>query len=443
MDRIGKRAKALVLLVVLLLGGWGVFVGEYLWRGERWAAAEGNPHDYKYMATDANGVLLRDTANGIYADNGSLRRSVVHWVGDRDGKIRPAVMERFRGKLVGFHPVTGIYSSGDPGVATLTLLSKVQIAAMEAMDGHSGTVAVYNYKTGALLCAVSTPGIDPDGPDGTGEGRFMNRFMQGVYTPGSIFKTVTAGAALTYLPDILQQQFQCTGKVEYGNTAVTCEKVHGKMDLYGAMRESCNCAFASIAEQLGAKRLQAFADQCGVTDSLMLDGVATAQGNVSLDGASSVELAWAGIGQHEDLVNPARFLTFMGAVANGGVGCRPYIMEKITKADRVVHRASQKKEKRCMSRTVATQLQKILRNNVKNKYGDENFPGLSVCAKTGTAQVGNGKKPTAMLAGFVSDKAYPLAFIVTVEEGGYGRTTCIPIIAKVLSACRTEMDKKR
>ena len=136
-------------------------------------------------------------------------------------------------------------------------------------------------------------------------------------------------------------------------------------------------------------------------------------------------------------------MTFMGAIANGGAGYGPYIMERITKAGRVMYRASPQKEKRCMSRTVAVQLQKILRNNVKNKYGDENFPGLSVCAKTGTAQVGNGKKATALLAGFVLEKAYPLAFIVTVEEGGYGRATCIPIISKVLSACRTEMDKKR
>ena len=78
---------------------------------------------------------------------------------------------------------------------------------------------------------------------------------------------------------------------------------------------------------------------------------------------------------------------------------------------------------------------------VENKYGDENFPGLTVCAKTGTAQVGSGKKATALFAGFVSDEAHPLAFFVAVEEGGYGRSTCIPIMAKVLAACRAETDK--
>lgn len=443
MERIGKRAKALMLLAVFLMGGWIWFLGEYLWRGEKWVAANGNPHGNKYMITDARGVLLRDMQANIYAGDALLRRSVIHWVGDRDGMIRPAVLERYKGKLMGFHPLMGIDSVGEPGIATFTLLSRVQVAALEAMDGRRGTVAVYNYKTGALLCAVSTPGMDPEGADGMEEGRFMNRFTQGLYTPGSIFKTVTAGAALTYLPDILQQKFQCTGRVEYGNAAVTCERVHGDVDLYEAMGESCNCTFAKIAEQVGRKRLLAFINQCGIAESVVLDGVATVKGSVSLENVSPVELAWAGIGQHEDLINPARFLTFMGAIANGGVGYRPYIMEKITKADRVGYEASAQKEKRCMSRTVAQRLQKIMRNNVKNKYGDENFSGLNVCAKTGTAQVGKGKKATAMLAGFVTDKTCPLAFMVTVEEGGYGRTTCIPIISRVLSVCRTELDKNK
>ena len=60
---------------------------------------------------------------------------------------------------------------------------------------------------------------------------------------------------------------------------------------------------------------------------------------------------------------------------------------------------------------------------------------VQVAAKTGTAEVGGDKKPNAMLAGFVQDENYPLAFIVCVEDGGYGAEVCIPIASKVLSAC--------
>ena len=47
----------------------------------------------------------------------------------------------------------------------------------------------------------------------------------------------------------------------------------------------------------------------------------------------------------------------------------------------------------------------------------------------------------ALFAGFVADEEYPLAFIVVVENGGYGSSTCVPILSKVLAACKAEMDK--
>ena len=70
------------------------------------------------------------------------------------------------------------------------------------------------------------------------------------------------------------------------------------------------------------------------------------------------------------------------------------------------------------------------------------FPGLTVCAKSGTGEVGGGKKPNAMFAGFVDDEAYPLAFIVAVEDGGYGKATCVPILSQVLAVCKEVMDDK-
>ena len=81
-----------------------------------------------------------------------------------------------------------------------------------------------------------------------------------------------------------------------------------------------------------------------------------------------------------------------------------------------------------------------MRNNVKSVYGDGNFPGLSVCAKSGTSQLGGEQDPNAMFAGFVQNEEYPLAFIVVVENGGYGSHTCVPILSKVLSACKAVMD---
>ena len=82
----------------------------------------------------------------------------------------------------------------------------------------------------------------------------------------------------------------------------------------------------------------------------------------------------------------------------------------------------------------------MLQNNVDSRYGTEWFPGLTVCAKTGTAEVGEEEKPNAMLAGFAADDSCPLAFIVAVENGGYGSTVCIPIISQVLAVCQKAMN---
>jgi len=84
-----------------------------------------------------------------------------------------------------------------------------------------------------------------------------------------------------------------------------------------------------------------------------------------------------------------------------------------------------------MTKETAAVLRSFMQNNVSVKYGAENFPGLTVGAKTGTAEV-SGQRPNAMLAGFVENEELPLAFIGCVEDAGYGRTVCIPIAAKVL-----------
>ncbi len=95
-------------------------------------------------------------------------------------------------------------------------------------------VGVYNYKTGEILCAVSSPTYDPDHvPDiandtsGDYDGVYVNRFTQSAYVPGSIFKVATAAAALAEIEDIQSQSFLCEGSYWVGGDEVVCEGVHG------------------------------------------------------------------------------------------------------------------------------------------------------------------------------------------------------------------------
>ena len=455
MSRIAGRAGITLLIAILLLAGLAFFIGEYLVCASDWVIFPGSPHVYNGgnigcgIVTDCEGVLLLDM-NGEreYASNDTLRKATVHWLGDRYGSVDAPALSKYSFELAGFNILNGVYSYGQTGgVAELTLSAKVQTAALEALGDYKGTVGVYNYKTGQLICAVSTPTFDPDNvPDMQGdltgmyEGMYLNRFIQSVYIPGSIFKIVTLAAALDTIPDIQQQTFVCRGSYQMGNGEITCEGAHWEQDLKQAFCNSCNCAFAQISEQLGKDVLTRYVEQFGITESLSFDGITTAEGNFDLSDASYLSAAWASIGQYTDQINPCRFMTFLGAIANDGVGTEPYLVEQISSGGIKNYDAKTQMSDRIMSSGTAKILQEYLLNNVQNKYGAENFPGLTVCAKTGTGEVGGDKKPNAMLAGFVADPEYPLAFIVAVEDAGYGKTVCVPVISKVLEACKGVLD---
>ena len=449
MKRIAMRSVTIWILVLLLLGGLGFFLVEYVMYSDQWVLAQGSPHIYKGdnintgKVLDRDGVLLLDTTDGrTYGATTELRSSMIHWLGDRYGYISAPAVANYAKEMAGFDMLTGIYSGSEGGVATLTLSSKLQLAAQEARGDKKGTVALMNYKTGEILCAVTTPNYDPDDvpnmdadDSGAYEGVYMNRFTQSVYIPGSIFKIVTAAAALEEIEDIRQQTFTCTGEVDYGTYDVTCEKKHGELDFDSALAQSCNCAFSQIVEQLGKEKLEEYVKKYGVTESVTFDGITTAKGNFDLTDASRLDVAWSGIGQHKDQINPCRYLTFISAIANDGQEVQPYVMQRITCGDKKTYQATTKTGKRIMSQELATELQDMMRNNVIEKYGIENFPELEVCGKSGTAQVGGDKNSNAMFTGFVLDEEYPIAFFVAVEDGGYGRQACVPILSQVLEAC--------
>lgn len=455
MNRVAARAGITIILVLALLSGLVFFLCEYVSQAGGWVVFPGSPHVYNGgnigcgVITDADGILLLDMNGGrVYSNSPEIRKSTVHLVGDRNGSVSAPALSAYSAELVGYDLLNGIYSySGEKGVARLSISGEIQAAALEALGNRKGTVGVYNYKTGQLLCAVTTPTFDPDNvpdlsgdTDGSLEGIFVNRFTQSVYIPGSIFKIVTLAAALETIPDIQQQEFSCTGSYTIGVDTVTCEGAHWSQDVKTAFRNSCNCVFAQIAQQLGGETLQRYAQQFGITESIRFDGISTAKGHFDVADTAEVNVAWGGIGQYTDQVNPCTFMTFVGAIAAGGRGVQPYLVDEITVGSTRSYSANTVTMERIMSASTAKVLQEYMGFNVQDKYGSQNFPDMTVCAKTGTGEVGGGKKPNATIAGFVSDDRYPLAFIVMVEEGGYGSDVCVPILSEVLAACKEYLD---
>lgn len=455
MNRIASRAWVAMVFVMILVAGMVFFLFEFNDNAQDWVLFSGSPHVYSGnkikngIVRDQSGVLLVDFSNGrSYAADETLRSAVLHWTGDRSGNISTPALYHYTAQMNGYDLLNGVYSYADAaGEMMLTIDEKVQQTALEAMGDRKGTVAVYNYKTGQILCAVSTPTFDPDNvPDIAGDetgrynGVYVNRFIQSVYIPGSIFKIATTAAALEAIPDIMVQSFVCTGELEIDGGKVTCESSHGKQNLRQAFSNSCNCAYAQITRQIGKEKMAWYIRSFGLTDPVCFDGITTAKGNYDVANATALNFAWSGIGQHTNQINPCAFMTFVGAIAGDGIGAVPHIVEKTSVGDETTYRAKTEKMDRILSGATARVLQELLQNNTQVKYGSDNFPGLTVCAKSGTGEVGGDKKPNAMFTGFVADEKYPLAFIVAVEEGGYGSRTCIPILKEVLEACVEAID---
>lgn len=457
MNRVAHRTTIALLLALVLIVGMLLFVCEFMLNAGDWVVFPGNPHVYNGtnigcgLIVDRSGrVLLSATDGRLYSDDLGIRKSTIHWLGDRSGYISAPAASYYSEEMAGYSLINGLYSySGTGGEAEMTISAQVQKAALEAMGSYKGTVAVYNYKTGEIICAVSAPNYDPDNvPDISGdtsgayEGVYLNRFTQVSYVPGSIFKIVTTAAALESLDNPMLLKFTCNGTYQMGVDEVVCEGNHGSIDLKTALAKSCNCYFAQLAELMGGDTLQKYVTKFRVIEPVSFDGITTARGSFDIDNAAGVEIAWSAIGQHLDLVNPCRFMTLMGAIAGGGEAKEPYIISQVTSGTSVQHKTHATSTGRLMSKDTAQVLTELMRNNVISIYGDSNFDGLTVCAKSGTAEVGGGQKPNATFAGFVTDEEYPLAFVAIIENGGSGSSVCVPIVSQVLQACVDVLDRE-
>lgn len=445
MKQVKQRTLLIYILVALFLAGLVVYCVRYVTQGSRWAAFSGNLSAYDGgvpalgQIMDRSGIVLYDAATGSYNEDSALRRATLHAVGDKAGNISTSALQAFQKQLIGYDLLSG--TTGGGGQVYLTLDSRLQTAAYQALDGHRGTIGVYNYKTGEILCMVSSPTFDPADPpqiedgDTRYDGVYLNRFLSSTFTPGSVFKVVTAAAALENLEDLTNRSFRCTGKVTIGGDTITCPYAHGSMDVYDAMARSCNCVFAQLASELGGSTLQQYAQQAGLLSAHSVSGIETAAGTYAVSDADS-DVGWSGVGQYEDLVNPCSLMTMMGAIGGRGSAREPYLLEKVTTMSGGTRQTGSSGTAQLWSADTCETLAKMLRGNVTETYGQSQFDDLPVCAKSGTAEVGQGKTPHSWFAGFVDSDDLPLAFVALAENGGGGADVAGRMAARVLLSAR-------
>lgn len=451
MNKIANRAWAATLLAIVLFLGLCTIVLRYFRDSKDWYLHQSNSDVYSGghlnsgKVYDRKGTLLLNAENGrTYPDDALLRRSTLHLLGDVQGNIPDHMMEYYSDELTSYDLFGGTQDASNVSM-TLTVNGQIQKAATDAMAGRKGCLGIYNYKTGEVICMVSGNTYDPLNPSEVDDsdayaGVYVNRFISSVYTPGSIFKVVTSMAAIEQIEDLDSRTFFCGGSCVINNENIKCNSYHGKLNFDKAVSKSCNVVFGQLAVELGPEIMQKYAEQAGIGERMLFDGFKTAAGGIDTEGVPENELAWVGIGQSTNRINPCQYMTLMGAIANGGVAAKPYVVSKIRCGQEETYRAATTMGDRIMTEELAARLDQALHGAVVESYGEWNFSGLYVGAKTGTAQRGGGLAANSLLTGYIKDEAMPYAFIVVIEGGGSGGRTCLPIMRQVINACLVAKD---
>ena len=447
MNKMKRRARLCILLAMVLVLGLGLYLVR-LWNdGGKWVSYPGNGDVYtqgyisKGTIYDRNGtLLLQNTDSGVpvYNDSYEIRTATVHAVGDAVGNIPTGANYKYADRLVGYNFLWGTFSTNNKGRNLyLTLDAYICQVANQAMAGRNGVVGVYNYKTGEIICMVSTPNYDPVNPPAVADqGMYLNKFLSSTFVPGSTFKVVTATAALENVDNIENWSYTCPYIRDFGpteNDRVVCMYDHGTVDLKDALAKSCNNAFGELSIMMGPSTLKKYTELAGLTSRYDIDGIVTAKGTFEFP-RQDVTLAWTGIGQNQDLVNPCAMMVYMGTIANGGVRVDPHLVDSVRfdngwDASFPIRVHSEE----VLKPETAAKLDEMLHYDVTSNYGEARFPGLDICAKSGTAETGEGA-PHAWFYGYIRNPGYPYAFVVLIENGGFGSDQAGDVANQVMQA---------
>lgn len=363
---------------------------------------------------------------------------------------------------------------------TLTINAELQARAAAYLGGRSGSVVVLDPRSGAVLAMVSSPGFDPRGlsfdpgaPDWQAENQrisaywaqitsdgagqpLLNRPTQGVYPPGSTYKTVTAVGVLEHPAVGRPDDITCPetyvpqeGAPPVRNAVQGLATLTGNpSDLERVYAYSCNTAFAQYALRLSpdrmtelARRFDILAPQRTMASYSEFTALPTSQSLLYVDPGFlnyPRALADTGYGQGQLLVTPLQMALVASAVANDGVMMQPYLVQRIARPDGGTIREYRP---RAIRRTMSSQTSRAMLAHMAAvaEYGfgksvSSFVPGIAIGGKSGTAEHVPGAVPHAwfLAVGPLDNPRYAVA--VMVESGGEGSSVGAELAGQVLAA---------
>ena len=364
-----------------------------------------------------------------------------------------------------YRRISDLFTGRKPQGANVetTLDASVQQVAAKALGSQRGAAVAIDPKTGAILAMVSSPSYDPNtlaGHDLNTVGKtydalnanpgrpLLNRAIGGdLYPPGSVFKIVTAAAALSSGNYTEDSVLPGPAVLNLPQTSADLPNAFDgscgpgdKVTLTQAMTISCNTAFASLGMDIGAKALQTQAAKFGFGDSITIPMRVTPSSVP--EQLNAPQLAQAAIGQYDVRSTPLQMAMVASGVANKGVVMAPYLVQSVIGSDlSVIESATPTELSDAVTPEVAAQLTRMMVSVVDNGSGRQaQIPGVQVAGKTGTAQHGEGRRAHAWFVSFAPANDPKIAVAVIVEDGGNDRNesgggaVAAPIAKKMMEA---------
>ena len=331
---------------------------------------------------------------------------------------------------------------------------------------------VMDVNTGAVLAMSTTPAYDPNQPrviydaaarkavDAlTGSERaaalqlaqqtqWRNKAVSDLYEPGSVFKLITASAALDSGACKATDYFTCAGKITVAGTRFRCANghIHGTETFARGLAVSCNPCFIQIGARLGKERFCDYFAAFGLREATGIDlpGEVRRSEYYTADRMGPVELASCSFGQSSK-VSYLQMLTAVCAVVNGGELMQPYVVAKITAPDgTVVKEVQPTVKRRVISAETSATMCRLMEGVVTGGTGKQAaLAGYRIGGKSGTSQKLDSANEGARIASFVSVAPIDdpkVAVLVCLDEphswttsgGALSGPVCAEVLGKVL-----------
>ena len=337
----------------------------------------------------------------------------------------------------------------------------------------SATGIVMRTKTGEILAMSTKPDYDPNNPfnllnDETNSileniedederssklssalnEQWKNNAISDTYEPGSVFKMITAAAAIEEGVVDENTMFTCNGYVNVAGWRINCHNRsgHGTETFAEGLKNSCNPVFINVAQEMGVETFYEYVEAFGLTEKTGIDLIGESSSvfhNKDTMGIS--ELSSSSFGQTFQ-VTPIQMITAVNAIANGGKLVQPYIVKEVQDKDGNVISSTETSVKRqVISENTASRIATMLEDVVATGTGKNAYvPGYRVAGKTGTSEkVGNrnedgSKKYIASFCAFAPADDPEVVVLILIDEprgGSYSGGTIVgPIVGDILES---------